>query len=123
MWKNIPAEQQDIFIYQVHYKHFIFNFITTFIRKYYYYNINILQIRLVCLCVFMCVVCNFVTFLLWSEAHAQTGQISVTEGKEDYEEDEPAIMMKEDRQVETRLNITQHEERDECETAHNDHWK
>lgn len=64
-----------------------------------------------------------VSFLLWSEAHAQAGQVSVTEGEEDHEEDEPAVMMEEDRQVETRVNVTQHEERDEDETTHDDHRK
>lgn len=70
MWKNIPAEQQDIFIYQVYYKHFIFNFITTFVTKYYYYNIDILQIRLVCFGVFSCVVvCNFWSLSYFGPKH------------------------------------------------------
>lgn len=69
-------------------------------------------------------VCHFViSFLLWSEAHAEAGQVSVTEGEDDHEEDEPAVMIEEDGQVETRLNITQHEERDEDETAHDGHRK
>ena len=79
------------------------------------YNKNKLQkYRCVSLCV---------SFLLWSETHAEAGQVSITEGEDDHEEDEPAVMMEEDGQVETRLNITQHEERDEDEAAHDGHRK
>lgn len=61
--------------------------------------------------------------VLWSKAHAQAGQVSVTEGEENHEDDEPAIVKKEDRQVKTRLNVTQHEERDEGEAANDEHRK
>lgn len=53
--------------------------------------------------------------LLRSKAHAETGQVSVGEGEEDHEDDVPGIMVKPHREVVTRLNIAQHEERDEDE--------
>lgn len=57
--------------------------------------------------------------LLGPEAHAETGQVAITEGKQDHEHDEKGIMIKEDGQVNTRLNVTQHEEWDENDTTHN----
>lgn len=41
--------------------------------------------------------CLYVGILLWSKAHAETGQVSITEGEDNHEEDEPAVMMEEDR--------------------------
>lgn len=63
------------------------------------------------------------SFLLWSKTHAQAGQVSITEGKEDHEDDEPAVMVEENWQVETRLNIAQHEEGHKDHTTRNDHRK
>lgn len=61
--------------------------------------------------------------ILWTKAHAEACQVSITEGEKNYEEDEPAVMMEEDGQVETRLNVTQHEKRNEDETTHDGHRK
>lgn len=55
---------------------------------------------------------------LWAKTHAQAGQVSVGEGKEHHEGDEPAIMEEEDRELETRLYVAQHEERDEGQAEH-----
>lgn len=44
--------------------------------------------------------------LLWSIAHAQAGQVPITKGKEDHENNEETVMMEEDGQVETRLHVT-----------------
>lgn len=62
----------------------------------------------------MCNSCCFAVNknLLRAVAHAQAGQVAVTEGKEDHEDDEDAVMMEEDGEVEPRLDVTQHEERD-----------
>lgn len=42
---------------------------------------------------------------LWAEAHAQASQVSVREGEEQHETDEPGVMVEEDGEVETRLNV------------------
>lgn len=42
---------------------------------------------------------------LWAETHAQASQVSVREGEEQHEYDEPGVMVEEDREVETRLNV------------------
>lgn len=54
-------------------------------------------------------------YLLGSKAHAKTGQVSVGEGEDDHEDDVPGIMGKQNREVVTRLDVAQHEERDEDE--------
>lgn len=59
-----------------------------------------------------------VFYSLGSEAHAQTGQISVRKGKEDHEGDEPAVVWEVDGQIVARLDVTEHEERDENHTSH-----
>lgn len=58
-------------------------------------------------------------FSLWAKAHAKTGQISVREGEDGHEADEPAVMVKEDGKVDTRLDVTQHEEGHENQATHN----
>lgn len=63
------------------------------------------------------------TFLLWAVAHAETGQVAVTEGEDNHEDDEEAIMVEEDGQVETRLDVTQHEEGDEDQATQDKHRK
>lgn len=55
--------------------------------------------------------------VFWTKAHAEAGQVAITEGEEDDEEDEPAIVVEQDGQVMTRMNVTQHEKRDEEETT------
>lgn len=55
---------------------------------------------------------------LWAETHAQAGQVSVGESEEHHEGDEPAVVDEEDGEFETRLNVAQHEERDEGQTGH-----
>lgn len=60
-------------------------------------------------------------FLLRSEAHAQTGQVSVTEGEQHHEEDEPGVMVEEDGQVEAGLDVTHHEERDKQDASGDGH--
>lgn len=67
--------------------------------------------------------CVCASFLLWSKTHAQAGQVSVTEGEEDHEDDEPAVMLEENWQVDTRLNVAQHEEGHKDHTTRNDHRK
>ncbi len=59
-----------------------------------------------------------VFYSLGSEAHAQTGQISVRKGKEYHEGDEPAVMFEVDGQIVARQDVTEHEERDEDHTGH-----
>lgn len=44
-------------------------------------------------------------FWLWAEAHAQAGQVSVGEGEEQHETDEPGVVVEEDGEVEPRLNV------------------
>lgn len=62
-----------------------------------------------------------VQLLLGSEAHAETGQVSVGEGEEDHEDDVPGVVGEQHREVVTRLNVTQHEEGDEDDPqAHQD---
>lgn len=51
--------------------------------------------------------------LLWSEAHAETGQVSVGEREESHEDDVPGVVAKQHWEIVTRLNVAQHEERDE----------
>lgn len=51
--------------------------------------------------------------LLGSKAHAETGQVSIGKGEEDHEDDVPGVVLKGHREVVTRLDITQHEQRDE----------
>lgn len=55
---------------------------------------------------------------LWAEAHAQAGQVSVREGEEQHESDEPGVMVEEDGQVETGQNVAEHEERYEGHAGH-----
>lgn len=62
-------------------------------------------------------VLQFFALLLWSEAHTEAGQVTVSEGEEDHEDNEPGIMVEEDGQVVAGLNITQHEERDEDQAS------
>lgn len=64
-----------------------------------------------------------VSFLLWAVAHAEARQVSVTKGKEDHEDDEEAIVVEEDWQVKTRLNVTQHEEGNEERSTQDTHRK
>lgn len=61
--------------------------------------------------------------LLWSEAHAEAGQVSVGEGEDDYEDDEPGVMIKQNGEVVTRRDVAQHEERDEDEPQAHQHRK
>lgn len=56
--------------------------------------------------------------LLWSEAHAEAGQVSTGEGEEDHEDDEPGIVLKDDRQIVAGLNVAQHEERHKDHTGY-----
>lgn len=58
-------------------------------------------------------------FLLWTITHAEACQVPVTEGKEDHEEDKEAVVMENDWQVGTRVNVAQHEERDEDQATPN----
>ena len=62
-------------------------------------------------------------FLLWTVAHAETGEVSVTEGEDDHEDDEEAVMVEVDGQVESRLNVTEHEERHEDHATRYQHRK
>lgn len=62
-----------------------------------------------------------ISLLLWSVAHAEARQVSVTEGEEDHEDDEEAVVVEEDGQEDTRLNVTQHEERNEQQATHDGH--
>lgn len=55
--------------------------------------------------------------LLGPIAHAEAGQVSVREGEEDHEDDEPSIVLKEDRQVAPGLHIAEHEERNEQQAS------
>ena len=64
-----------------------------------------------------------ISFLLWAIAHAQTGQVSVTEGKQHHEDNEPGVMVEEDGQVEAGLDVTQHEERQEDDTSGDGQWQ
>ena len=57
-------------------------------------------------------VCALVWSLLGSEAHAETGQVSVGEGEDDHEDDVPGVVAEQHGEVVTRLDVTQHEERD-----------
>lgn len=52
-------------------------------------------------------------YLLWSEAHAETGQVSVAEGEEDHENDVPGVVSEQHRQCVSGLNVAEEEERDE----------
>lgn len=58
--------------------------------------------------------------LLWSEAHAKAGQVSIAEGEEDNEEDVPGVVGEQHGQVVPGLDVTQHKERhkDHTETHH-----
>ena len=58
--------------------------------------------------------------LLWSEAHAEAGQVSIAEGEEDNEDDVPGVVGEQHGQVVPGLDITQHKERhkDHTETHH-----
>lgn len=51
--------------------------------------------------------------LLWSKAHAEAGQVSIGEREQDHEEDVPGVMRKHHGEVVPRLDVAQHEERDE----------
>lgn len=51
--------------------------------------------------------------LLGSEAHAEAGQVSVGEGEQDHEEYVPGVVRKPHREVGARMDVAQHEERDE----------
>lgn len=51
--------------------------------------------------------------LLGSEAHAEAGQVSVGEGEEDHEEDVPGVVSERHGEVFPRMDVAQHEERDE----------
>lgn len=57
---------------------------------------------------------------LWAETHAQASQVSVGEGEEQHEPDEPGVVVEEDGQVEARLNVAQHEERYEGHAGHDE---
>lgn len=61
--------------------------------------------------------------ILWTVAHTEACQIPITEGEEDHVEDKEAVMMENDWQVGTRLNVAQHEERDEDQTTPDGHRK
>lgn len=52
-------------------------------------------------------------YSLWSEAHAETGQVSVAEGEEDHEDDVPGVVREQHRQVVSGLNVAEDEERNE----------
>lgn len=54
---------------------------------------------------------------LWAVAHAQAGQVSVGEGEERHEGDEPAVMGEVDGEIGARMNVAQHEERDEGQSG------
>lgn len=54
-----------------------------------------------------------ILYVLWSEAHAETGQVSVAEGEEDHENDVPGVVSEHHGQVVSGLNVTEHEERNE----------
>ena len=69
------------------------------------------------------VACLEVSFLLWAVAHAEACQVSITEGEENHEDDEETVMMEVNGQVESRLNITQHEKGDEDHAAQDGHRK
>lgn len=60
------------------------------------------------ICFYKCVLS-----LLGSEAHAEAGQVSVGEGEDDHEDDVPGVVGEQNGEVLTRLDITQHEQRDE----------
>ncbi len=54
-----------------------------------------------------------IRYILWSEAHAETGQVSVAEGEEDHEDDVPGVVSEHHGQVVSGLDVTEHEERNE----------
>lgn len=58
-----------------------------------------------------CRLCLMLWHLLGSEAHAETGQVSVGEGEDDHEDDVQGVVFKHHGEVVTRLDIAQHEER------------
>lgn len=62
----------------------------------------------------------FVGFLLWSIAHTEAGQVAITEGKQNHKGDKVAIVLEVDWQMEARLNVTQHKERNEEHPSHNE---
>lgn len=61
--------------------------------------------------------------LLRSVAHAEARQISITEGEQDHEDDEESVVVEKDGQMKTRLNVTQHEERNEEQPTTDGHRK
>lgn len=61
--------------------------------------------------------------LLWSEAHAEAGQIAVGEGEEDYEDDVPGVVIKQNGEVVTRRDVAEHEEWDEDDPQAHQHRK
>lgn len=54
-----------------------------------------------------------ILYVLWSEAHTETGQVSVAEGEEDHENDVPGVVSERHGQEVSGLNVTEHEERNE----------
>lgn len=64
----------------------------------------------------MCVCCactqNIISVLhsLWAKTHAETGQVAVTEGKEDHEDDVPSVVSEQHGQVVPGLHVTQDKE-------------
>ena len=51
--------------------------------------------------------------LLGPEAHAEAGQVSVTEAEQHHEEDVPGVVGEQHGQVGSRLDVAHHEERKE----------
>lgn len=52
-------------------------------------------------------------YSLWAKAHAEAGQVSVTEGKDDHEDDVPGVVSEHHGHVVPGLHVTQDEERHE----------
>lgn len=62
---------------------------------------------------YFCLHVDDILYVLWSEAHAETGQVSIAEGEEDHENDVPGVVSEHHGQVVSGLNVTEHEERNE----------
>lgn len=58
-----------------------------------------------------------VLYSLWAKAHAETGQVAVTEGKEDHEDDVPGVVSEHHGQVVPGLHVTQDKEWHEDHTC------
>lgn len=62
-------------------------------------------------------------YSLWSEAHAQAGQVAIAEWKEDHEHDVPGVMSEQHGKVVPGLHVTQNEEDNEYNSSQHQHRK